>query len=179
MAPKVDSPTANPTPTGDGLLGAFDVTKYGAVADAKTDSKSAFQASWTDACKHAGNSTFIVPRGEFLVGPVSFCGPCNKSPNVEIRGTLKAPPDMSAFEDSAWLEFRDLSSINITGVGTGMLDGQGEASYGRSGCHNPGGKCKNYPIVSKVCICNHYTRTSRWLEHPFQISCHTQWQIYI
>ncbi|KAF9596346.1 hypothetical protein IFM89_008872, partial [Coptis chinensis] len=122
-APKVDSPTSTPTPTGDGLLGVFDVKKYGVVVDAKTD-------TWTDACKHAGDSTFIVPRGEFLVGQVSFCGPCNKSPNVEIRGTLKAPLDMSAFEDSTWLEFRDLSSINITGAGTGMLDGygQGEAS---------------------------------------------------
>ncbi|KAF9604603.1 hypothetical protein IFM89_008047 [Coptis chinensis] len=57
---------------------------------------------------------------------------------------------MSAFEDSAWLEFRDLSSINIIGVSTGMLDGQGEASYGRSGCHNAGGKCKNYPITLKI-----------------------------
>ncbi|KAF9598214.1 hypothetical protein IFM89_025911 [Coptis chinensis] len=71
-APKVDSPTANPTPTGDGLLRAFDVTKYGALADAKTDSKSAFQAAWTDACKHTGDSTFIVPRGEFLLGPYKF-----------------------------------------------------------------------------------------------------------
>ncbi|KAF9604604.1 hypothetical protein IFM89_008048 [Coptis chinensis] len=111
-APKVDSPTATPTSIGDGLLGAFDVTKYGAVADAKIDSKS--------------------------------------SPNVEIRGTLKDPSNISAFEDLAWLEFRDLSSINITGDGTGMLDGQGEASYGRSGCHNAGGKCKNYPITLKI-----------------------------
>ncbi|KAF9596336.1 hypothetical protein IFM89_008862 [Coptis chinensis] len=31
-----------------------------------------------------------------------------------------------------------------------MLDGQGEASYGRSGCHNAGGKCKNYLITLKI-----------------------------
>ncbi|KAF9619409.1 hypothetical protein IFM89_006596 [Coptis chinensis] len=73
-APKADSPTATPTPIGGGLLGVFDVTKYGAVADAKIDSKSAFQAAWTATCKHAGDSSFIVPRGEFLVGPMSFVG---------------------------------------------------------------------------------------------------------
>ncbi|KAF9601115.1 hypothetical protein IFM89_017020, partial [Coptis chinensis] len=77
----------------------------------------AFQAAWTYACKHTGGSTFVVPRGEFLVGPISFCGPCNKSPNVEIRGTLKAPPNPSAFKEPIWLEFRDLSSVNITGAG--------------------------------------------------------------
>ncbi|KAF9619343.1 hypothetical protein IFM89_006530 [Coptis chinensis] len=143
-APEADSPTATPTPTGGGLLGVFDVTKYGAVADAKTDSKSAFQAAWTAACKYAGDSTF-VPRGEFLVGLISFCGPCNKSPNVEIRGMLKALSDPSVFKEPTWLEFRDLSSINITGAGTGMLDGQGEASYTGHGCS--GGQC---PISLKI-----------------------------
>ncbi|KAF9619347.1 hypothetical protein IFM89_006534 [Coptis chinensis] len=34
-----------------------------------------------------------------------------------------APPYLSAFKEPIWLEFRDLSSINITGPGTGMLDG--------------------------------------------------------
>ncbi|KAF9599081.1 hypothetical protein IFM89_033688 [Coptis chinensis] len=129
-APKVDSPTATQTSTGDGSLGAFDVTKYGAVADAKTDSKS----------------RRILSRPSVFLWALT----CNKSPNVEIRGTLKAPPDMSAFEDSAWLEFGDLSSINITRAGTGMLDGHAEASYGRSGCHNVRGKCKNYPITLKI-----------------------------
>ncbi|KAF9619825.1 hypothetical protein IFM89_009576 [Coptis chinensis] len=60
----------------------------------------------------------IANLGEFLVAPVLFCGPCNKSPNVEIRGTLKAHTDLSAFKDATWLEFKDLSSLNITRAGT-------------------------------------------------------------
>ncbi|PIA44307.1 hypothetical protein AQUCO_01700128v1 [Aquilegia coerulea] len=110
--------------------------------------RAAFEAAWADACSYAaGQSTFLVPKGDFLVGPVTFKGPCQKTPKVEIKGTLKAPTDLKAFNDlPTWLEFKDLSDLNITGCGTGVIDGQGESSYTHTGCQNSGGKCKNFPI---------------------------------
>ncbi|KAF5194617.1 Exopolygalacturonase, partial [Thalictrum thalictroides] len=108
----------------------------------------AFESAWVEACSYsAGQSTFLVPTGDFFVGPVTFKGPCKTTPKVEIRGTLKAPTDLSAFHDiPTWIEFKDLSNLDITGSGTGVVDGQGESSWAHGQCENSGGKCKNNPV---------------------------------
>ncbi|KAI9195875.1 hypothetical protein LWI28_018963 [Acer negundo] len=106
----------------------FDVTDYGAVADGNTDSSSAFLSAWDAACAHAENATLYIPEGEFLLGPVTFSGPCSngKSPNVEIRGTLMAQPELDAFPDSNWIKFEQLNGINVAGGNEeAILDAQG------------------------------------------------------
>ncbi|KAL5713157.1 galacturonan 1,4-alpha-galacturonidase [Ranunculus cassubicifolius] len=140
------------TTSGNSTGGLFDVTKYGAVADGKTDAKTAFECAWKEACNYAGDATFLVPEGEFFLGPVSFCGPCHnsKSPKVEIKGTLKAPTDLTVFKEPTWLEFRDLCALNVSGFSTGVLDGQGESTYTHGGCHTSGAACKNYPCSLRV-----------------------------
>ncbi|RVW54580.1 Exopolygalacturonase clone GBGE184 [Vitis vinifera] len=77
----------------------FDVTKYGAVADGKTDNVEAFMKTWLAACHWRGTSTVLIPEGKFLVGQATFEGPCN-SPNpivFEARGTVLAQPDLSEY----------------------------------------------------------------------------------
>ncbi|KAK4856082.1 hypothetical protein QYF36_013961 [Acer negundo] len=106
----------------------FDITDYGAVADGNTDSSSAFLSAWDAACAHAENATLYIPEGEFLLGPVTFSGPCSngKSPNVEIRGTLMAQPELDAFPDSNWIKFEQLNGINVAGGNEeAILDAQG------------------------------------------------------
>ncbi|GAV64164.1 Glyco_hydro_28 domain-containing protein, partial [Cephalotus follicularis] len=90
----------------------------------------AFSKAWDAACRQAGNATFYVPEGTFLIGPVSFSGPCynNQSPNVEIKGTLMAPVRLNAFPHSNWIVFKNLNRISVTGgIEMGKIDGQGAA----------------------------------------------------
>src|ERR1700739_1420977 len=48
---------------------AFDIVKYGAVAGAEKDCSDAI-AKAIDACAKAGGGRVVIPRGEFLTGPV-------------------------------------------------------------------------------------------------------------
>ncbi|XP_021291843.1 exopolygalacturonase-like [Herrania umbratica] len=139
--PPADSPETNKAPKD----GVFDVTEHGAVADGGTESSSAFSAAWNAACGHPGNSTFYIPEGTFLVGPISFPGPCynNQSPNIEIRGTLLAPISLSAFKSSNWIAFRNLQGFTLTGVTeTAKLDGQGEAEAWKQSSCEKSARCK-------------------------------------
>ncbi|GLU08465.1 hypothetical protein SLE2022_253770 [Rubroshorea leprosula] len=142
--PEAGSPALSPippanSPSKESRGRVFDVTEYGAVADGEKESSSAFLAAWKAACNYAGNATFLIPEGIFLLGPISFDGPClnNLSPNIEIRGTLLAPGSLDAFPSSAWIAFRNLYGFNLTGSGTGKakIDGKGEVeAWKRSSC---------------------------------------------
>nr|QDK56791.1 polygalacturonase [Mangifera indica] len=106
----------------------FHVTEYGAVADGETDSTSAFLKAWEAACDYTGSSTFFIPEGKFLLGPITFSGPCykNQSPDVQIRGTLLAVPDLSAYPADDWIVFDNLQGFNLIGdPDEPTLDGQG------------------------------------------------------
>ncbi|KAL5849396.1 hypothetical protein ACOSQ4_007409 [Xanthoceras sorbifolium] len=128
-SPAVPEPLADPPETslfpGEEI---FDVTEYGAVADGDTKSSLAFLSAWDAACAHAENATFYIPEGTFLLGPVTFSGPCSnkQSPSVKIRGTLMAQPDLDAFPNSDWIEFKQLNGTSVTGGNEETtLDGQG------------------------------------------------------
>src|ERR1035441_5709268 len=47
----------------------FDITKYGAAAGGQKDSTGAI-AKAIAACTEAGGGRVVVPRGEFLTGPI-------------------------------------------------------------------------------------------------------------
>ncbi|CBI36886.3 unnamed protein product, partial [Vitis vinifera] len=113
----------------------FDVTKYGAVADGKTDNVEAFMKTWLAACHWRGTSTVLIPEGKFLVGQATFEGPCN-SPNpivFEARGTVLAQPDLSEYPSPEWLMFEDVNQLILKGGGT--FDGQGVFAWKYNDCH--------------------------------------------
>ncbi|OMO98562.1 Glycoside hydrolase, family 28 [Corchorus olitorius] len=125
--------------------GVFDVTEHGAVANGATESSKAFTAAWNAACSHPGKSTFYIPKGRFLVGPITFSGPCynNQSPNIEIKGTLLAPISLSAFQSSNWIAFRNLHGFTLTGgTETAKLDGQGAAEAWKQESCQKSAECK-------------------------------------
>ncbi|GMH20019.1 hypothetical protein Nepgr_021860 [Nepenthes gracilis] len=131
-----------PTSSSESLeIALFDVSDYGGIGDAKTDSTEAFLSAWADACKYPGTSTLLIPNGTFHVGPISFEGPCynNKAPQVEIRGSLRAPSSLSAFPEPTWILFQDLRGLALTGSGgAAVLDGQGEAAWADPTCGERG-----------------------------------------
>ncbi|KAM1902292.1 hypothetical protein ACFX14_031020 [Malus domestica] len=57
----------------------FDITKYGAVGDGRTDDSPAFLKSWGDICNGENDAvlTLLVTEGKtFMLQPIKFEGPC-------------------------------------------------------------------------------------------------------
>nr|GMC80981.1 polygalacturonase-like [Ipomoea batatas] len=108
----------------------YDVQKFGAKPDGKTDSTKAFLNAWAAACasstKHV---TILVPQGRYLLGTASFWGQSCKAKaiRIQIYGTLLAPSDYRVIGLTGnWLKFEKVSGLTIAG---GTLDGQGAALW--------------------------------------------------
>ncbi|ESQ32372.1 hypothetical protein EUTSA_v10005587mg [Eutrema salsugineum] len=113
-------------PLGDLDNVVFDVSEFGAIPDADTDSTYAFEKTWEAACKHEGITKFYVPEGKFLVGAIEFKGPCSTKSTleVEIRGDLMAPTSIKQFPFNQWITFTQLNDIVL--YGRANLEGRGE-----------------------------------------------------
>ncbi|CAJ2650348.1 polygalacturonase-like protein [Trifolium pratense] len=116
----------------------YNVIKFGAKPDGKTDSTKAFLNAWTKACSSPYPATIYVPQGKFLLGTATFSGKCtNKAISITIDGTLVASSDYRVFGKSGnWLTFQHVDGVSIRG---GVLDGQGTALWdcknsGKSNC---------------------------------------------
>jgi polygalacturonase len=109
----------------------FDVTKFGAVPDKKTDCTVPFQRAIA-ACAAAGGGRVIVPSGEFLTGAIHLKS--NVNLHVVAGGlvrftsdTSKYPMVMTRFEGTELMNYSpfvyafEQENIAITGEGT--LDG--------------------------------------------------------
>ncbi|XP_074563697.1 polygalacturonase At1g48100-like [Curcuma longa] len=120
-------PTTPPAPIQGGST--FDVLDYGAKGDGVTDDTMAFLDAWAAACNYeAPSATMFVPsNGEFLVGPISFSGPCKPNIVFQLDGTIIAPTSAEAWGTGRlqWLEFRVLEQVEIQGQGT--IEGRGSA----------------------------------------------------
>ncbi|XP_021812874.1 probable polygalacturonase At3g15720 [Prunus avium] len=113
----------------------FDVLKYGAAGDGKTDDSKAFLKAWGELCRAAyepnGVPTLVIPGTKaFLLQPIKFQGPCNSNGvHVQIMGKLVAPKMLDARtdceSDSDWLQFKDVGNLVVDG--SGEIDGQGSS----------------------------------------------------
>ncbi|PHT73278.1 hypothetical protein T459_24063 [Capsicum annuum] len=72
----------------------------------------------------------VIPKGTFFLNQVRLVGNC-KAPNLElqIHGTLKAPPNPSQFKHDMAIKHID----HFTFCG-GVLDGQGEQGWQQNDC---------------------------------------------
>ncbi|HEX9046946.1 MAG TPA: glycoside hydrolase family 28 protein [Verrucomicrobiae bacterium] len=114
----------------------FDITQFGAVADGKTDCTTAI-AKAIAACAEAGGGRVVIPKGEFLTGPVHLFS------NVDLHlaatnSVLKFGTDPKAYLPAVLTRFEGMECYNysplvyafgqknvaVTGLGT--LDGQAE-----------------------------------------------------
>ncbi|CAN1302500.1 unnamed protein product [Linum perenne] len=119
----------------------FNVVRFGAKPDGRTDSTNAFLAAWKQACGSRQRVILYVPRGRFLTRTMKFKGPCrNRKIFFKIDGTLVAPSNMWTIGNNAnWISFQYVNGVTISG---GLLDGRGKALWTckKSGlvnyCHN-------------------------------------------
>ncbi|ESQ55365.1 hypothetical protein EUTSA_v10027416mg [Eutrema salsugineum] len=112
----------------------FNVQRYGATSDGKTDNVNAFKTVWKSACSRInGNSKIYVPKGTFYLGGIEFLGPCKNKIEFVIDGTLLAPANPKDIKQDTWINFRYIDNLSIYGKGT--LDGQGKQSWPFNDCH--------------------------------------------
>ncbi len=112
----------------------FDVTKFGAVGDGKTDCSIAF-ADAIDKCNKAGGGRVVVPAGVFLTGTIHLKS--NVNLYVSKEATIQFSTDPGKFlpvvftrwEGTECMNYSALiyafEQTNIAVTGEGVLDGQG------------------------------------------------------
>jgi polygalacturonase len=116
----------------------FDVTRFGAVSDGKTDGTEAFRRA-IDACATAGGGRVVVPAGTFLTGAIHLKS--NVNLHVSEGATIKFSQDTKRYLPlvfSRWegMELMNYSPFiyafeqkNIAITGAGTLDGQGDQAH--------------------------------------------------
>jgi len=121
----------------------YNVVKFGAKADGKTDSAEPFLKAWQSACASLSPATIYVPKGRYLLRNTNFRGPCKRKVTLLINGTLVAPEDYRSLGNSGfWILFNHVENLVVAG---GNLDGRGAAFWN---CRRSGKSC---PPGARVC----------------------------
>ncbi|XBI17722.1 hypothetical protein VPH35_059699 [Triticum aestivum] len=120
-------PIARKSTALSGARGIFDITKLGATSDGKTDCSRELQEAWNSACGATEQAMVLVPKGEFLVGPLNFSGPYKGSVTIQIDGTLLGSNDLPKYDRGSWMNILQVDNLVTTGSGT--IDGQGTIVY--------------------------------------------------
>nr|GMC87354.1 polygalacturonase-like [Ipomoea batatas] len=118
---------------------AYNVVSYGARGDGKTDSTAAFRRAWVAACGSTRPASVYVPRGYFLIRPVSFNGPCRSRMEFRVDGTIVAPDNIYAIGNSQfWILFYKVNRLSVYG---GTIDAKGHGFWAcrKNGRNCPGG----------------------------------------
>ena len=111
----------------------FDVTRYGAVADGRTDCTAAI-ARAIAACADAGGGRVVVPAGRFATGPIHLKS--NVNLHVSKDATLLFSTDPRAYLPAVFTRWEGMELMgyspliyafeqrNVAVTGEGTLDGQ-------------------------------------------------------
>lgn len=125
----------------------FDITRFGARDDNRTDATGAF-AKAIAACHAAGGGRVLVPAGEFLTGAIRLKSNVNlhlqRGASVRFsRDPRKYPPVLTRFEGVELINYSPLiyayDEENVAVSGDGTLDGNSDCEHwwpwkGRTDC---------------------------------------------
>ncbi|KAJ4841178.1 hypothetical protein Tsubulata_015536 [Turnera subulata] len=130
----------------------YNVIKYGAIADGKTDISQAILKAWDQACHSKGTNVLLIPRRTFMSRQVALKGPCNGPIHFTVRGVLLAPTDLSSLHLNPWISFQYIDRLTINGGG--KLNGQGPSAWPYNDCsRNP--KCFQLPVSVRMDFLTH------------------------
>ncbi|XP_020213455.1 polygalacturonase At1g48100 [Cajanus cajan] len=108
----------------------FDVTKFGAIGDGKTDDTESFKMAWDTACQSESSvNVILIPQGfSFLIHSTIFTGPCQGGMVLKVDGTLMPPDGPESWPKNnsrhQWLVFYRINGMSLDGGG--LIDGRGE-----------------------------------------------------
>jgi polygalacturonase len=116
----------------------FDITRYGAKGDGKSDCTESFRRAIAD-CHRAGGGRVVVPAGEFLTGAIHLRS--NVNLHLKRDATIKFSRDTFKYLPLVFTRFEGMELMNyspfiyafeqenIAITGEGTLDGQGDESH--------------------------------------------------
>jgi|SRR5918911_452699 polygalacturonase len=116
----------------------FDIKRYGAVGDGKTDCTESFRKAIA-ACNKAGGGRVVVPAGPFLTGPIHLKSGVNL--HVSKGATVKFSQDPKQYLPLVFTRFEGMEVMNyspfiyafeqqnIAITGEGTLDGQSDKDH--------------------------------------------------
>ncbi|MFI5072905.1 MAG: glycoside hydrolase family 28 protein [Terriglobales bacterium] len=115
----------------------FDITKFGAIGDNKTENTDAFSRAIA-ACANAGGGQVLLPAGEFLSAAIHL--KTNVNLHLSNRAVLrftrdpaKYPIVLTRFEGVELMNFSPFiyafEQDNIAITGSGTIDGNADASH--------------------------------------------------
>jgi polygalacturonase len=112
----------------------FDITKYGAIGDGKTDCTKAFKKA-IEKCSKSGGGTVLVPKGIYLTGAIHLKS--NVNLNVSKEAIIKFSPNPKKYLPLVYTRWEGVECMNyspliyayeqenIAITGEGILDGSG------------------------------------------------------
>src|SRR5688572_1668199 len=115
----------------------FDVTRFGAVGDGRTDCTESFRRA-VGACAAAGGGRVVVPAGRFLTGPIHLRS--NVNLHVTKDATVAFTTDPRAYLPAVFTRWEGMELMgyspliyafeqtNVAITGEGTLDGQAAES---------------------------------------------------
>lgn len=126
----------------------FDVTRYGAVADGKTDCTAAIARAIAE-CNRAGGGRVVFPSGVFYTGPIHLKS--NVDLHVPAGATLRFSRDTRRYLPVVYTRWEGVECMNYSALiyadgqeniavtGAGTLDGQADCAHwwpwkGRTNC---------------------------------------------
>lgn len=116
----------------------INIVNQGAAADGKTVNTTVIQKA-IDMCHEAGGGTVLMPKGVYVSGTIFLKS--NVTLKLAAGAVLKASPNIGDYrEDTHHNRYRNEQALdrcfiyaeeqeNICIVGTGEIDGSGEAFY--------------------------------------------------
>lgn len=116
----------------------FDITRYGARGDGRTDCTSAFREAIA-ACVAARGGRVVVPEGRFLTGPIRLAS--NVNLHVVKSGTIAFSQNPAAYLPAVLTRFEGVEVMNYSPLihaldceniaisGEGTLDGQADDAH--------------------------------------------------
>ncbi|WJX49928.1 hypothetical protein P8452_36303 [Trifolium repens] len=117
----------------------FNVMKYGARGDGKTDDSKAFLSAWKSTCAAQGSATLVIPANRiFLVTNLLFNDACKAtSIHIMLQGKIVAPPKEAWKDPSYWINIGYVNGLTIDGTSTGGIDGHGSTWWQCRSCSRP------------------------------------------
>ncbi|GER37897.1 pectin lyase-like superfamily protein [Striga asiatica] len=160
-----NSPNFNSSSTGQLVLNVDD---FGAKADDNNaDNFQAFKNAWDRACCSSRPAEILVPeRKTYYIKQINFTGPCQSSISMEIRGTIKAFPEMHKFpQRRLWIKFENVTNLEIFGGGT--IDGDGVLWWANS-CKIKKSQAVTFENCTNLKVSNLTTMNAQQMHVNFQ-----------
>ncbi|KAK7323215.1 hypothetical protein VNO77_26680 [Canavalia gladiata] len=144
------------------------VDDYGGKANDGRDDNKAFEKAWDKACSTGG--VLVVPKKRvYHLKPIIFSGPCISNTTFTVHGTIRAWPEMSAYENDTtrWIVFDNVTNLRVDGGGT--FNGNGKKWWDKSCKINQSLPCKAAPTAVTFRECNNLSVTKLGFRNPQQM----------